>query len=175
MFEEENGQTNGLLIVVKREEEEEEEAVVVGFEEERMLVARQCLTQTMPFAAPEVCVCACACACACVSLSLFPPFFFSFLFLFNSTVICFLFYLLLFGAAFCFLFVVPAHFPQRCMDFLSFSLSRGFVALYTYHFFFFLDLFVVALFSSSYGGRIIKSCDILSRGEGGSLSYLSPS
>lgn len=152
MFEEENGQTNGLLIVVKREEEEEEEAVVVGFEEERMLVARQCLTQTMPFAAPEVCVCACACACACVSLSLFPPFFFSFLFLFNSTVLCFLFYLLLFGAAFCFLFVVPAHFPQRCMDFLSFSLSRGFVALYAYHFFFlFLDLFVVALFSSSYG------------------------
>lgn len=77
MFEEENGQTNGLLIVVKREEEEEE-AVVVGFEEERMLVARQCLTQTMPFAAPEVCVC--VCACACVSLSLFPPFFFLFYF-----------------------------------------------------------------------------------------------
>lgn len=67
--------------------------------------------------------------------------------------ICFLFYLLLFGAAFCFLFVVPAHFPQRCMDFLSLSLSRGFVALYTYHIFFFLDLFVVALFFKFLWGK----------------------
>ena len=138
MFEEENGQTNGLLIVVKREEEEE--AVVVGFEEERMLVARQCLTQTMPFAAPEVCVCVCVCACACASLSL--PLFFSFQF--NCDMFSFLF-IIIWG---CFVSYSSCLLtsPKGAWTFLSFSLSRGFVALYAYHFYFYFWIFLLLHF-----------------------------
>lgn len=78
----------------------------------------------------------------------------------------------------CFLFPIrrACSLPPKVHGLSFFLFIKGLCCVvYVSFFFFFLDLFVVALFSSSYGGRIIKSCDILSRGEGGSLSYLSPS